>query len=365
MKHTKEELTNKIIEFLKNNNIDIDNNTNVFAGGALGNLIFALENNCEPFINDIDLFEFDSLEKRLAKQQKLINYNGHVITGTTFSVSGVTYNPNLGNYFQIAVVSEVIPENYFNTKNFFIDKCYYNNNINLIKLNNLNGPKPQIECINLLLEDFDLNCVKVAFDIQTKTLYLTDDFLDFLKTKEIKIINKNKLFKSLLRAFKKSEQLNLNCKEKLFETHQNYFDYFQHNVLLNDELFKLLFNNKEFFDSYDFNIEFNINTLLWEVSLKPITTLIVDCKNVDYTLDISSKENVFNHLIENNQKINKKTFFFIKKYNITNIELVLLINDIILNDVDDKIYIDFLKSKNLNELKTKILNETKRLQHSV
>lgn len=65
-------------------------------------------------------------------------------------------------------------------------------------------PMSDIEC---LIDSFDFNCVQVAVDLETKELFWTKEFADFIKSRQLKIVRLHTPFHSAIRLFKKAAEL--------------------------------------------------------------------------------------------------------------------------------------------------------------
>src|SRR5690606_26488768 len=72
-----------------------------------------------------------------------------------------------------------------------------------------------------LLEQFDLNCCQAGIDLFNEQIYVTSHFINFLKNKEIKILNDNRYpLTSIVRGITKAKELQSN-----FFLHDNIRDF--------------------------------------------------------------------------------------------------------------------------------------------
>ena len=168
------------LEYLKNNYKLPE--TGFLAGGALGNIIWQLVSGNKAVINDIDIY-IKSTE----------TYIPDSITGG-FTIK--TYTPQ--------VVTDDYKRTYFTNrlKNYFqISEVLYDGYINTIKF------KSNADTYQIILEQFDINCCQVGYDLEDKKFYYTEDFIYFLSTGSLKITSLYTPAHTLLRLFKKSDEL--------------------------------------------------------------------------------------------------------------------------------------------------------------
>lgn len=152
---------------------DIMEQKYVVAGGSVSNIIYEYFTGVPAIINDIDIFFKHPEDKPLNHKEIKDRY-----PGTNFN------------------------------QNTIITKTSRVKNINLIEIethgmeNHTNTTFEEI-----ILENFDLNCVQSG--LTQHGLVYTKNFLNFLETKEIKIINLVHFFGTICRVFKKVKDLRL------------------------------------------------------------------------------------------------------------------------------------------------------------
>ena len=179
----KKELFNFVIKRLnettnlKDINVNTITNHVMIAGGAVSNLIYEYYHGVPAVINDIDVFI----------QPKLTNPKNST-SDISMSVTDENGYENLG----IGII-ETKRDGFFNKIYTFIP-------------HDITMPFTS-KYHKEILNRFDLNCCKAGINLNKKKLILDDAFIDFIKTKEIKI---NKDFMNLFsfaRALKKINDL--------------------------------------------------------------------------------------------------------------------------------------------------------------
>lgn len=193
-KNELQELLNKlsknIIKDLEENYIIPDNG--FIAGGAAASLIFKhLKLPISAPINDIDIFknviatnQYNKNNEELFKKHQIFLKNS----------SYDEKNKEIETKFQNQALKF---ENIYN-KNYLNIIEYSTNNKENNKFNNI-----------IILNSFDINMVQVGIDINTKEIYFTDNFFDFITNGfNLKITNNISPFKSYYRVVKKSKECN-------------------------------------------------------------------------------------------------------------------------------------------------------------
>lgn len=143
---------------------------------------------------------------------------------------------------------------FFNDNKFLHNKCFTKNALNIYTkvngyINNIYHYDEKILTPEILFSSFDINAVCVAI-YKNKIIY-NNDFIDFLKTKELKFrtLQINTHLKSCLRIYKKYESLS-----HIIDTRTGIAKY---NVNINKNYFinnftnkKYIFLNKELYNIY-------------------------------------------------------------------------------------------------------------------
>lgn len=154
----------------------------LLAGGSLCNVILYKLYKQEYIINDIDIFILNS-EKPYVKSNLDIKHNLYL---NTKNISNENYNIDIisaehENYYSIVDVREEQLLNYI----------YY-------------------DCKEydpfFVIDNFDLNCCCVGYDLRTEKCYYNDAFIEFLKTKILRFNRLHTPSHAIVRMFKKQEE---------------------------------------------------------------------------------------------------------------------------------------------------------------
>ncbi len=158
------------------------------AGGSLANLIWEEVSGNKAIVNDIDIFLLqdiiDEKDYQIDKDNYLYQYNdANVNVFETYT--GIAYHTVTKQYYSILNSEK---DDIFNYIRY---------------VSNVSTPK-------IILESFDINCTQVGYSIEEDKFYWTDDFVKFLETKELKVVNINTPSHTAIRIVKKKEELNAN-----------------------------------------------------------------------------------------------------------------------------------------------------------
>ena len=154
------------------------------AGGSIANLAWEKVSGKKAIVNDIDIFMLSKTSSRMdvddvhnklsvSKNEKIVTagYNGYNI-------------------------------HYVEKEYYIIDEVIYDGIHNIIHCNSNTGD------VNIILDSFDLNCCRVGYDIEEDKIYYKKDFIEFLKTGEVRVTNLHTPAHTLIRLHKKCEDLN-------------------------------------------------------------------------------------------------------------------------------------------------------------
>jgi len=195
-----------------NKHVDLQkvNRDHFIAGGSVANTIYSILYGGKPVINDIDVYRVsthaDSVKSAELKEvsEKKDIYEGIKISVGDMDIVSDTYNriylDDNGNQI---IMKGHTREGIFN----FIDYQFYK------------SPYSFLNHEIAVIESFDLNCCAAGISLREKKIYYTEQFLYFLKTKNLKIVNPSGPIQTAVRLFKKIEDLNCFCdvkKEMLF-----------------------------------------------------------------------------------------------------------------------------------------------------
>lgn len=158
------------------------------AGGSLANLIWEEVSGNKAVVNDIDVFLLhdivDEKDYQIDKDNYLYQYNdANVNIFETYA--GIAYHTVTKQYYSI-LESE---------KDGMFNYIKYVSNVST----------PQI-----ILDSFDINCTQVGYSIEEDRFYWTKDFINFLETKDLKVVNINTPSHTAIRIVKKKDELKAN-----------------------------------------------------------------------------------------------------------------------------------------------------------
>jgi hypothetical protein len=192
---------NKVIEIL-NQYGNISNIKNDFiAGGSVSNIIFHLLHGGKLTINDIDVYKKIETKKENIFGEVIevskswypsvyINEEGLEVLDDSY---GRTYVSETGSRMQIVRHSR---KGIFNNIDYLFHEGYYKSK---------NKVKKSKESV--ILEGFDLNCCKAGIDLVNQEIIYTPEFVEFLETKQMKVINPCAPFQTTIRIYKKLKDL--------------------------------------------------------------------------------------------------------------------------------------------------------------
>jgi len=294
----------------------------LLAGGSLGNVIWELVSGNKAVINDIDIFILkDIIEYSDNKERPLFEYKEEE-TNYFEEYSGMAWSTKTKGYYKIIEAK----------------KEDYNNIIDYVSTTS----DPLI-----VINSFDINCTRVGYSLENDEFYWSEEFVDFLKTGQLKVSNLKTPAHTALRLVKKSKELNAKLDDFELKLIQHVILYSFSDVLryrFKDRYFDIfnLYKDKldEFFEiEEDVDIEnyikihFNDDSKIWRLKTK----LEESKNNIDFLIE--------NNLIFNDDnlnsinKVDEFLFYMRKIYNnekIKNIwsKLKWYINDIEYFDID-------------------------------
>jgi len=189
------------------------------AGGSLANTMWEIVSGNKAVINDVDIF---ILNKKLDIDD---NYSGNSLF--KYNEDNISYHENYNGIIKW--------DN--NIGDFYVIRTSENIGlINYIRYDSTTNNQ------NFILNSFDINCTKVGYSIDLDELYWCDDFVEFLKTGELKVCNFTTPTHTSIRICKKAKELNAHLDEFEYRA----LSYIIRNPLDNNKSrFK-----KKYFDSF-------------------------------------------------------------------------------------------------------------------
>ena len=155
------------------------------AGGSISNIIWNLHTGKNAPINDIDIYVMNNLitEKLEFKEFKNKQHYKKKESFAFEDYSGLGYGWKTSEFY---LIDDVTIDGIFNYIN------YSSNTLN-----------PQ-----LILDSFDINCCQIGYNISEDKFYYTNDFILFLETGELRLINLTSPSHTAVRLVKKKNELN-------------------------------------------------------------------------------------------------------------------------------------------------------------
>jgi hypothetical protein len=182
----------KISNLISKSNINtLKNNRGYLAGGSISNIIYHyFHPTSNLVINDIDYYIQDSSIIKHCKTiiQKLSRSYHH------YDISSI-------EIFNIEVDG-------------LLQKIYVK----------YDDSQTYLKEARILIESFDINCTQSAYEWKTGFIFVTEEFITFLKTKQIELLPTYHTLHSLLRGLKKRDELGA------------YFDVSKAKSLVSDEM---------------------------------------------------------------------------------------------------------------------------------
>jgi hypothetical protein len=166
--------------------------TGFLAGGSIANIVWELVSGNKAVVNDIDIFIFDGIVDLIDPYDKDLLFR---------------YQEKESKYY----------EDYTGMCFHSVNKDFYTivDSINDGLINTIRY-KSNKKDVDLILRSFDINATKIGYSIDEDKIYYQSDFVDFIKTGELKVCNLMTPSHTAIRIVKKKEELN--CKLDIFET---------------------------------------------------------------------------------------------------------------------------------------------------
>lgn len=229
----------------------------LLAGGSLGNIIWELVSGNKAIINDIDIFvlndiiTYEDIGKKSLFEYKEEETNYHE------EYSGMSWSSKTKDYYRIVEAR----------------KDDINNIIDYIS----STDDPFI-----VINSFDINCTRVGYSLENDKFYWTDDFVQFLKTGELRVSNLKTPAHTALRIIKKAEELNAKLDDFELKLIQHVILYGFSDILrhrFKDRYFDIFNLYKDRLDDFfeieeDVEIEnyikiqFNDDSKIWRLKVK-------------------------------------------------------------------------------------------------
>lgn len=204
-------------QHLKENNIN--DNYGIYTGQSLCSLFLKFIGfSKEIIINDYDIF-------KLIRSKSIFEINRNNCMSFNPEDNNINFKRNLYNS---STELKFERTNYmllrFKEKKINIYKSIKENKKNTIYCQQANEDGLFLkgkQLIKLIIQSFDINCCMIGLCLETKEIYYTNEFIDFILTKKIKIVNYRTPGISFLRLIRKMNELNINMTLKELNAEKN------------------------------------------------------------------------------------------------------------------------------------------------
>jgi hypothetical protein len=195
------ETLNKVLDVLVERGLDFAKLPQdcFIAGGSVSNVLISMLHGGEPIVNDIDVYV-----KTDDKNAKVGNswYPSMYTTEDSIEVLdddyGRIYISEGGDRMRVVAHRR---DGVLNIIQYAYEKGYQR----------MNGkPSTKTEC-ELTIEGFDLNCCMAGIDLSNRKIVYNENFVDFLKTKQLKVVNPMAPIQTTIRIYKKLKDLDCYC----------------------------------------------------------------------------------------------------------------------------------------------------------
>jgi hypothetical protein len=190
-------LCQRALQYLKDTYSDFPK-TGFIAGGSLANLIWEGVSGNIAKVNDIDVFLFE----------KILDRNPNEVS------NWLSPGQPDGQKLYYHKKEEVYFEDYSGlcttsqSRDFYvIEKTSHDGIYNYVNYS-ANKRSPQI-----IIDSFDINCVQVGYSIDEDKFYYTKEFIEFIQTGQLKLVNLMSPAHSAIRLVKKKHDLNAKLDE--------------------------------------------------------------------------------------------------------------------------------------------------------
>lgn len=177
---------------------DIEDESKGFiAGGSVSNILFSLIYGGNAVVNDIDVYWQVKEDVKLKEEQwypaVYVNEDGLEMVDDAY---GRVFVSDSGSRMRVVKHSR---KGIFNNIEYLYEegKRY---GVGIIKPKNL-----------VILEGFDLNCCKSGIDLENGVIFYTQEFVEFLQTKQLKIVSPCAPIQTTIRLQKKMKDLDCFC----------------------------------------------------------------------------------------------------------------------------------------------------------
>ena len=161
------------------------------AGGAVANTLLKMKYGKSYPINDLDIFIEEEEGNRFSNSTTPLRTNSLIIEG---------------DYYECNIA-------YDHGSNYRIKDVSREGLLNWITISRV-ANRDNIRNYQYILNGFDFNCCQVGIDLSTNQIYYTDEFVEFLNTKQLEVTAIYTPAHTAMRLFKKKKELDCYCNIK-------------------------------------------------------------------------------------------------------------------------------------------------------
>lgn len=191
-----------VVETLVKKGCKVDDTRDFIAGGSVSNILYSMIHGGEPVINDIDIYKQVKEEFNDNKKNSAGWYPATYVTEEGLEIVDDSY----GRVFVADNGSKMRVSRHLRKGIMNIIEYLYDD-----YGSRMHGNKVKKSREMVVLEGFDLNCCKSGISITEGKIIYTQEFLDFLKTKQLKVVSPCAPIQSTIRIYKKMKDLNCFC----------------------------------------------------------------------------------------------------------------------------------------------------------
>jgi hypothetical protein len=194
----------KVLEILDSRGDMSKVGQNFVAGGSVANTLFYLIHGGNLVINDIDVYKQVPIPKYDENNQVSQVKNLWYPTTYTNQEGLEILDDNYGRVFVSETgarmrINKHSRDGIFNNIEYIYEDGYVNHKI-----------KPKLKEL-VIIEGFDLNNCKAGLDMVNGRIIYTPEFVEFLKTKQMKVVNPCAPIQTTIRIYKKMKELGVYC----------------------------------------------------------------------------------------------------------------------------------------------------------
>lgn len=173
------------------------------AGGSVSNILISMIHGGIPVINDIDVYQHVKETASSGRGDVISKKNNDWYPTTYINEDGLEILDDTYGHIYVAEngarmrVVRHRRKNIFNVIEFLYEDHAMGRNRKTMDM--------------VILEGFDLNCCKAGINMETKEIIYTPEFVEFLETQQLKVVNPCAPIQTSIRLYKKMKDLKCFC----------------------------------------------------------------------------------------------------------------------------------------------------------